>query len=308
MSTKEIISCVLLTLPLFSISSAQPAKFDVFPLKTHLHYRYRYQYSQSYWHLGVLQDAKTDTGSVECIVHDAVASGDTTLLWNIEVRFSLFHREKYFYLGLDTTWWQDDTVSYTLRENTSSQHELIADNIVWIFPVWTPLTRRPVYRFSDSASVVISEPWSNGCDVSLDSLWFSDTAGLYRRASEKHYRGCECGGCAFTDIYKTITLVGTPTLFVREPEHLPVKAMLQQNYPNPFNRSTTIRYGLPHKSSVDLTIYNTLGQQVTILVQGDQEAGYHEIKFDGSSVSSGVYFYRLRAGDFVRTNKLLLIR
>ncbi len=83
---------------------------------------------------------------------------------------------------------------------------------------------------------------------------------------------------------------------------------LNQNYPNPFNPSTTIRYGLPNKSAVQLTVYNTLGQQVAQLVNGDMEAGFHEVKFDASGLSSGVYFYRLSAGGFVNTRRLTILK
>ncbi len=89
---------------------------------------------------------------------------------------------------------------------------------------------------------------------------------------------------------------------------IPASYQLDQNYPNPFNPSTTIRYGLPHKSAVQLTLFNSLGQHISTLVQGDQEAGYHELRFDASGLSSGVYFYQLRASGFVRTRKLFLIR
>ena len=80
------------------------------------------------------------------------------------------------------------------------------------------------------------------------------------------------------------------------------------NYPNPFNPSTTIRYGLPNKSAVQLTVFNTLGQQAAVLQNGEQEAGYHQVQFDASGLSSGVYFYRLQAGNFTETRRLLLVR
>jgi hypothetical protein len=83
---------------------------------------------------------------------------------------------------------------------------------------------------------------------------------------------------------------------------------LEQNYPNPFNPATTIRYSLPHKSQVLLTVYNTLGQQVATLVQGQQEAGSYEVQFDGYALASGVYFYRIQAGTFVATKKLILMK
>jgi hypothetical protein len=82
---------------------------------------------------------------------------------------------------------------------------------------------------------------------------------------------------------------------------------LSQNYPNPFNPSTTIRYGLPNPSNVSLTVFNTLGQQIAVLQNGDQEAGYHDVKFDATGLASGFYFYRLRVGDFVQTYKMLLL-
>ena len=99
-----------------------------------------------------------------------------------------------------------------------------------------------------------------------------------------------------------ITDVTQPSLVV------PEKASLSQNFPNPFNPSTTIRYGLPNRARVILTVFNTLGQSVSILVNGEEEAGYHEIAFDGSRLSSGVYFYRIAAGSFVQTRKLVLLR
>jgi hypothetical protein len=83
---------------------------------------------------------------------------------------------------------------------------------------------------------------------------------------------------------------------------------LDQNYPNPFNPSTTIQYALPSRSHVRLTIFNTLGQIVRELVNGEMSAGYHEVQFDATGLSSGVYFYRLQAGTFIETKRLLFLR
>ena len=89
---------------------------------------------------------------------------------------------------------------------------------------------------------------------------------------------------------------------------VPVKENLYQNYPNPFNPSTTIRFELPERSKVVLAVYNTLGQLVATLVQGEQEAGSHEVKFDGRGLASGVYIYRLHSGVFTETRPMVLLR
>jgi hypothetical protein len=83
---------------------------------------------------------------------------------------------------------------------------------------------------------------------------------------------------------------------------------LDQNYPNPFNPGTTIKYELPKSSMVRLSVYDMLGREVTVLVDEKREAGYHEVRFDGSGLASGVYLYRLQAGDFIHTRRLLLLR
>jgi Secretion system C-terminal sorting domain len=65
---------------------------------------------------------------------------------------------------------------------------------------------------------------------------------------------------------------------------------------------------LPERSHVSLAVYNSLGKQVTQLIKGDVEAGYHDVKFDASSLPSGVYFYRMPSGDYTEVKKLLLVR
>lgn len=96
---------------------------------------------------------------------------------------------------------------------------------------------------------------------------------------------------------------------VRSQPKLPTQMSLWQNYPNPFNPTTTIRYALPQRGRVTITVYNMLGQKVAELARGkDIEAGYHEVTFDGSNLASGVYLCRMQAGSFVGVRKLLLMR
>jgi photosystem II stability/assembly factor-like uncharacterized protein len=83
---------------------------------------------------------------------------------------------------------------------------------------------------------------------------------------------------------------------------------LEQNYPNPFNPVTTIKYSVPMDGNVKLTVYNILGQQVAELLNGEVKAGNYEIKYDGKDLTSGVYFYRIKAMDFVQTKKMLLVK
>jgi len=83
---------------------------------------------------------------------------------------------------------------------------------------------------------------------------------------------------------------------------------LSQNYPNPFNPVTVIKYALPVDCQVRLEVYNILGQKVATLVDGNQKAGYKTAKWDASSFASGVYFYRLQAGGYTKTRKMILLR
>jgi len=84
---------------------------------------------------------------------------------------------------------------------------------------------------------------------------------------------------------------------------------LEQNYPNPFNPSTVINFSVPNENTlVSLKIYNSLGQEVGTLINQVVPAGNHEVQFDASGLSSGVYFYILNAGNFVDSKKMILMK
>lgn len=108
--------------------------------------------------------------------------------------------------------------------------------------------------------------------------------------------------------YVDITIEGVMVSNESENLDIPTELLLAQNYPNPFNPSTNISYSIPNNSRVLLKVYNSLGKEVATLVNGNQSAGAYSVTWDASSVSSGVYFYQLVAGENIKTKKMILIK
>ena len=115
---------------------------------------------------------------------------------------------------------------------------------------------------------------------------------------------------SYTDsVFKSLTLPATNVN--NDGIHkngMPQKFTLMQNYPNPFNPSTTISYELAERGHVSLIVYDALGREITTLVNGNENAGRHNVNFNGSQLPSGIYFYRLIAGDKNSIKKMILLR
>ncbi len=94
----------------------------------------------------------------------------------------------------------------------------------------------------------------------------------------------------------------------RNQQEIPASYALEQNYPNPLNPTTTIEYELPKSSVVRLSVFDMLGREVSVLVNDKRDAGVHDVKFDGTNLASGMYFYRLQAGSFVDVKKFVLLK
>jgi hypothetical protein len=110
-----------------------------------------------------------------------------------------------------------------------------------------------------------------------------------------------------TDLMVRAIVSGSPS-GADDPAEGPAVFALHQNYPNPFNPVTHIRYELPERGRVSLRVYDLLGREVAVLVDGEAEAGRHIAAFDGGGRASGVYFYRLTAGGFTETRAMVLTR
>jgi hypothetical protein len=110
-------------------------------------------------------------------------------------------------------------------------------------------------------------------------------------------------------ILEGLSILNSPTVgWLETQQNLPKGFLLHQNYPNPFNPITTIVYGLSERTNVELKVFDILGREVISLVNEEQPAGYYEMKFDASSLPSGIYFYRLQAASFIETKKMVLMK
>jgi hypothetical protein len=96
--------------------------------------------------------------------------------------------------------------------------------------------------------------------------------------------------------------------FIKNNEFIPTGFYLYQNFPNPFNPSTKIKYSIPQSSQVQIKIFDILGNEMETLVSEEKPSGTYELTWNASSLPSGVYFYRIQAGDFVETKKMVLMK
>ncbi len=258
-------------------------------------------------------DTYDDSGTVRCAVIGTIQIPDSTR-WVVAERRDFIRRvHAMAVLPRDTSYAVIDSAAFEIVERPDGLHHLYrnedADHI-WnsSFP-WGRdiLDTASVYRYAyvDSADVTHFETRSGTIPYSF-YYTYTFQRGLGEIIVQTRTSEYVVGLISTT----THTLLQSVINSVDDgPRASPAEVpALSQNYPNPFNPATTIRYGLPHRSAVSLIVYNTLGQKVAILAEGEQEAGYHEVRFDGTGLASGVYVYRLRAGEYAAAKRFLLIR
>ncbi|MGE5458733.1 MAG: T9SS type A sorting domain-containing protein, partial [Methanococcaceae archaeon] len=141
-------------------------------------------------------------------------------------------------------------------------------------------------------------------NVTASTLTIKEVPGteVFWRVQSKNSKG---EVSAFSEIEK---FVKSPATGIGQSDNAVTVYSLKQNFPNPFNPSTTIAYEIPRQSHVELIVYDMLGRAAAVLVSKDQSAGSYKVQFDASSLPSGVYIYKIHAGEFMASKKLLLIK
>jgi len=145
--------------------------------------------------------------------------------------------------------------------------------------------------------------WNDSVDPLTDSLVTELLKGnIYVNIQTSAHNGGEIRG-------QILPGIGSIIIGIEDEKRIiPNFFSLRQNYPNPFNPSTMIEYTVPKSENVLLTVYNLLGEEVTRLIDERVPAGAYQVTWDASDVASGIYFYRLKAGDFVQTRKMVLLK
>ena len=142
----------------------------------------------------------------------------------------------------------------------------------------------------------VSDPANPGLDESYDTPWFASSAAVI-------------GDNVFVADYHSVLVLNSGLTGIKDDSpRIPGTAFLFQNYPNPFNAQTTIQYSLPRPSTATIDVFDLLGRRVVRLAEGTKPAGNSRVVWDAGGQSSGIYFYRLKAGDKVESKKMVLMK
>ena len=270
---------------------------DVFPLRIGRTWEYSYYRFSDQDPLS-FPSGNQDIGSVSYSILDSSSHADT-VRWTIKLIRHLSHSN----WGItDTSYKTEDTTQYILYEVLTGNHQLIADSwFLWVFPRYNTQVFR--YQLTDSEGyAIMSYILPSGFGPAYTFKYCSDT-GL----THVSYFS---SGITFSD-YLDASLTNNTLTEISTPPNTDTRIatlLLFQNYPNPFNPSTSISFSLPSESFVTLKVFDILGREVAVLVSEKLPAGNHTQQWHAKNLPSGVYIYRLQAGTFTQTRKLVLLK
>jgi len=187
------------------------------------------------------------------------------------------------------------TIAGLMSANNASHFHLAAKGVNG--NVVEPIT------FSDSTA---TSTWANLSSTDLSALV---KGNIYINIHTFNHPGGEIRGQVIASDFDSVTSILTGVKNVLGSNSIPVKYELYQNYPNPFNPTTVVRYNIPAGGLVSLKVYDVLGREVATLVNKFQQAGNYNVEFNyAKQLSSGIYLYRLNAGNFSQTKKMILLK
>jgi hypothetical protein len=208
--------------------------------------------------------------------------------------------------GVDFGWWSREftwnfaaIVEYIIPVELTSFTANVIDNSVVL--KWSTATETNNAGFSVERS---------NDNTAFSEIAYVDGNGTTTELREYSYTDNTIGTGTYFYRLKQIDFSGTYKYSdaVEIEVNGPLTFVLEQNYPNPFNPSTNIKYSIARTDYVKLAVYNSIGEELDVLVNGIVNAGFYEIEYDATALTSGVYLYKLQAGSFVETKKMVLLR
>jgi photosystem II stability/assembly factor-like uncharacterized protein len=176
--------------------------------------------------------------------------------------------------------------------------------------VWYSAAGAASYEVQIASDSAFSSIVVDSAKITDTSLALQEIIGTKLTGKTKYFWHLKAVSDTATSSFSITWSFITPTLSLMKDDKdgIPKSFELGQNYPNPFNPATVITYGLPRNSFVKLSIYDDLGREVKVLVNSQENAGSYSVNFDANNLPSGVYFYRIEAGNYSDTKKLILIK
>ena len=182
--------------------------------------------------------------------------------------------------------------------------------------IWTkqyPGNGNSLQETSDGGFIIAGGNKLIRTDVSGESIWAKSINGTANSVLQTSDDGFITAGYQFSsgtkdDLWILRLDSENPSGLEDTGFNTPEQYKLSQNYPNPFNPSTTINFTIPYASFVSLKVFNSLGQEIESLVAKDLNAGTYNYNWDAKGLTSGIYFYKLQAGDFIETKKMILLK
>jgi hypothetical protein len=176
-----------------------------------------------------------------------------------------------------------------------------SDQIGWYTFTWKKVKDATEYLVQTSEDSAFTNIFASGTtsDTSKVLQGFSDKQEYYWRVQASNIGG--------SGPWSNIAIFPHAT-GVKEKEGLPTEYSISQNFPNPFNPTTRIKFALPKTALTKIIVYDLIGRKIRTLINKELKGGYYEISFDANNLPSGVYFYRIQAGSFIATKKLLLLK
>ena len=217
---------------------------------------------------------------------------------------------------LDESWYQTQTVTpaniVVRNEVTGSNVEVLETpneyEVTWEPIAYTDDEGYYIIRYGTDRENLADSVITNDKTESVIFITGLDSATEYffavQTRTEAHERNPNRLTSPLSERVNEKTETGSEEKFSEKPETF----KLNQNYPNPFNPATQIVFAIPEQVHVRLQVYNMLGQQVSTLVDETRGTGWHNVRFDAANLSSGTYIYRLEAGDFIETRKMLFVK